>query len=139
MHRHANRTTSSAWHTRPYRRDCNLNGVTPETEETPVTDVTTSESRGQAELPAADEQVLRELTERARAGGLRLTGEGGLLGKLTKMVVEGALEGDLDVHLGYARHHPAGRNGSNSRNGHRAKTVITETGPVEITVPRDRD
>ena len=46
-----------------------------------MTDVTTSESRGQAELPAADEQVLRELTERARAGGLRLTGEGGLLGK----------------------------------------------------------
>ena len=44
------------------------------------------------ELSAADEQVLRELTERARAGGLKLTGEGGLLGKLAKMVVEGALE-----------------------------------------------
>ena len=54
----------------------------------------------------ADEQVLRELTERARAGGLRLTGEGGLLEKLTKMVVEGALEGELDDHLGYCRHDP---------------------------------
>jgi putative transposase len=43
--------------------------------------------------PAADEQLLRELTERARAGGLQLTGEGGLLGRLTKMVAEGALEG----------------------------------------------
>jgi hypothetical protein len=42
------------------------------------------------ELSAADEQVLRELTERARAGGLKLTGEGGLLGRLTKMVIEGA-------------------------------------------------
>ena len=31
-----------------------------------------------------------------RTGGLKLTGEGGLLGKLTKMVVEGALEGELD-------------------------------------------
>ena len=91
------------------------------------------------ELSAADEQVLRELTDRARAGGLRLTGEGGLLGKLSKMVVEGALEGELDDHLGYGRHDPAGRNGSNSRNGHRAKTVITDTGPVDITVPRDRD
>src|SRR5205809_3098419 len=104
-----------------------------------MTNVTTGQEQDVAELSAADEQVLRELTERARAGGLKLTGEGGLQGKLTKMVVEGALEGDLDVHLGYARHHPAGRNGSNSRNGHRAKTVITETGPVEITVPRDRD
>src|SRR6201995_5271270 len=92
-----------------------------------------------AGLSAADEQLLRELTERARAGGLKLTGEGGLLGKLTKMVVEGALEGELDDHLGYEKHDPAGRDGGNSRNGHRAKTVITEAGPVEISVPRDRD
>src|ERR1700744_5867152 len=90
-------------------------------------------------LPAADEQLLRELTERARAGGLKLTGQDGLLGKLTKMVVEGALEGEMDGHLGYARHDPAGRNSGNSRNGHRGKTVLTEAGPVEISVPRDRD
>jgi hypothetical protein len=31
-----------------------------------------------------DEQLLRELTQRARTCGLRLTGERGLLGKLTK-------------------------------------------------------
>src|SRR6266851_2724610 len=105
-------------------RDCNFNGATPEMEETPVTDVTTDNDQAPVELSAGDEQVLRELTERARTGGLRLTGEGGLLGKLTKMVVEGALEGELDDHLGYGRHDPAGRNGSNSRNGHRAKTVI---------------
>jgi putative transposase len=104
-----------------------------------MTDVTVGESRESAALSAADEQLLRELTERARAGGLKLTGEGGLLGKLTKMVVEGALEGELDDHLGYERHDPAGRNGGNSRNGHRAKTLLTETGPVEISVPRDRD
>src|SRR5215813_6941371 len=120
------------------RGDCNLNGVTPEMEETPVTDVK-SQDQEQPELSAADEQVLRELTERARTGGLRLTGEGGLLGKLTKMVVEGALEGELDDHLGYGKHDPAGRDGGNSRNGHRAKTVLTDTGPVEISVPRDRD
>ena len=49
------------------------------------------------------------------------------------MVVEGALEGELDDHLGYEKNDPAGRNGGNSRNGHRAKTVLTETGPVEIS------
>jgi putative transposase len=92
-----------------------------------------------AGLSAADEQVLRELTERARSGGLQLTGEGGLLGKLTKMVVEGALEGEFDDHLGYEKNDPAGRDGGNSRNGHRAKTVLTGAGPVEISVPRDRD
>jgi putative transposase len=92
-----------------------------------------------AGLSAADEQVLRELTDRARAGGLQLTGEGGLLGQLTKMVIEGALEGELDDHPGYAKNDPAGRNGQDSRNGHRAKTLLTEAGPVQIAVPRDRD
>ena len=104
-----------------------------------MTDVTQDRDRDGTELSAADEQLLRELTERARTGGLKLTGEGGLLGKLTKMVVEGALEGELDEHLGYEKNDPAGRNGGNSRNGHRAKTVLTEAGPVEISVPRDRD
>src|SRR6201985_2852966 len=104
-----------------------------------MTNVTTGRDHNAAELSAADEQVLRELTERARAGGLKLTGEGGLLGKLTKMVVEGALEGELDDHLGYGKHDPEGRAGGNPRTGHRAKTVLTDTGPVEISVPRDRD
>src|SRR6201987_198846 len=104
-----------------------------------MTDVTTDLVRDEVELSAADEQLVRELTERARTGGLKLTGEGGLLGKLTKMVVEGAVEGELDDHLGYAKHDPEGRDGGNSRNGYRGKTVLTDTGPVEISVPRDRD
>jgi hypothetical protein len=74
-----------------------------------MTDGTTEQGQDPAELSAADEQLLHELTERARAGGLKLTGEGGLLGKLTKMVVEGALEGEMDDHLGYgARRAPRG-------------------------------
>jgi hypothetical protein len=60
-----------------------------------VTDVTNGESQDAVALPTADEQLLRELTERARTRGLKLAGEGGLLGKLTKMVVDGALEGVL--------------------------------------------
>ncbi len=67
-----------------------------------MTDVTAGQGQDGADLSAADEQLLRELTARARTGGLKLTGEGGLLGRLTKMVVEGALEGELDDHLGYA-------------------------------------
>jgi putative transposase len=88
---------------------------------------------------AAELELARQLAERAQAEGLALTGPGGLLGRLTKVVLEGALEGELDAHLGYAKHDPAGRDGGNSRNGHRAKTVITEAGPVEIDMPRDRD
>ena len=96
-----------------------------------MTEVTRDRDRAELKLSAADEQLVRELTERARADGLKLTGAGGLLGKLTKMVIEGALEGELDDHLGYAKHDPAGRDGGNSRNGYRGKTVLTDTGPVK--------
>ncbi len=88
---------------------------------------------------SSDEQLVRELVDRARVEGLRLTGEGGLLGRLTKVVVESALEGEMDDHLGYGKHDPAGRHGGNSRNGTRSKTLVTEAGPVEIEVPRDRE
>jgi putative transposase len=88
---------------------------------------------------AVDEELVRQLTQRARAEGLKLAGEGGLLQKLTKMVVESALDGEIDDHLGYVKHDAAGRNGGNSRNGKRSKTLLTEAGPIEIDVPRDRD
>lgn len=43
-----------------------------------MTDVTTAAETPESALSAADEQLLRELTEHAPAGGLKLTGEGGL-------------------------------------------------------------
>jgi transposase-like protein len=94
---------------------------------------------GAAEVGTLDVQMLRRLADQARDQGLELTGEGGLLQQLTKVFLESALEGEMDAHLGYARHDQAGNNSGNSRNGRRAKTVVTEVGPVEIAVPRDRD
>jgi putative transposase len=88
---------------------------------------------------ASTDEVIGQLVDRAQAEGLGLTGPGGLLSQLTKRVLESALEGEMDGHLGYAKHDPAGRNSGNSRNGRRTKTVLTESGPVDIEVPRDRD
>jgi putative transposase len=85
------------------------------------------------------QQLAQELVERARAKGVELIGPGGLLTGLTKTVLETALEAEISEHLGYDKHDPAGRNRENSRNGARPKTVLTEVGPVEIAVPRDRD
>ena len=58
---------------------------------------------------------------------------------LTKNVLEAGLEAEMSEHLGYDKHEPAGRNRANSRNGTRAKKVLTDVGPVDIEVPRDRD
>jgi transposase-like protein len=86
-----------------------------------------------------DETIAQELVERARSEGVELVGPGGLLTGLTKTVLETALEAEMDEHLGYARHAVEGRNTGNSRNGTRAKTVLTEVGEVEVGVPRDRE
>jgi putative transposase len=63
----------------------------------------------------------------------------GCSNKLTKAVLEAALNEEMTEHLGYEKHDPPGAGMGNIRNGTRAKTVLTDTtGQVEIEVPRDR-
>jgi len=116
-----------------------MTDVMPEQQSVDLDRLVGDDRAGTDDLDAVDEQLIARLAGRARAGGLQLTGEGGLLAQSTKRLVESALEGEITDHLGYDRHDPAGRDGGNSRNGHRSKTVLTEVGPVEIDVPRDRD
>jgi putative transposase len=89
-----------------------------------------------------DDQLLDALLARSRdeADGLRLTGEGSMLGELVRAVLERALEAELTAHLGYEHNDRAGRGGGNGnyRNGTIAKTVQTGVGPVGLAVPRDR-
>jgi putative transposase len=88
--------------------------------------------------PARIEDMAVALMERARADGVCLVGPGGLLASLAKGVLESALEAELDEHLGYGPYDPAGRHSGNSRNGTRPKTVLTDIGPIDLDVPRDR-
>ena len=75
---------------------------------------------------------------RAEAEGVSLVGPGGLLAGLTKTVLETALEAGMAEQLGYERHDPAGHNSGTSRYGTRSKTVLSDVGPVELDVARDR-
>src|SRR5688572_10263888 len=81
------------------------------------------------DVDGVDGQLVAQLVEQARTAGLQLT----------KRLLESALEDEITDHLGYDKGDPAGKNGGNSRNGVRAKTVLTEVGPVELVVPRDRE
>jgi putative transposase len=83
-------------------------------------------------------ELAGQLLARADAEGVSLVGPGGLLAGLTKTVLETALEAEMSEHLGYEPHDPAGHNSGNSRNGTRTKTVLTDIGPIELDVPRDR-
>src|SRR5579863_2062343 len=67
-----------------------------------------------------------------------LTGDDGLFKQLKKALIERALGAELTEHLGYEKGDPAGRGTGNSRNGASSKTILTEDGEIDISVPRDR-
>src|SRR3954451_13237471 len=105
--------------------------------ETAVESESVGKAAGRPSSAVGDEQLVAMLVERARSEGLQLTGQGGLLQQLTKRVLESALEGEITDHLGYEKQDAGGGGSVNSHNGSRAKTVLTDVGPVEVKVPRD--
>lgn len=106
--------------------------------------------------------TVAEMVRQARADGEDLTGPQGLLKRLTKLVLETALEEEMTEHLGHGKHRPVGGGVQaptggdggggveavgddgdgpirNVRNGTRTKTVLTDSvGKVQVTVPRGR-
>src|SRR6185312_671160 len=57
----------------------------------------------------------------------------GLLDQLKKALAERALNAEMEPHLSTAS------GAGTSRNGYGRKTVITDTGPLPLDIPRDRD
>lgn len=55
--------------------------------------------------------------------------------ELVRITVEAALNGEMEVHLGYSKHAPAGYNTGNSRNGDNRKTLKGQHGVVRFRVP----
>jgi transposase-like protein len=56
-----------------------------------------------------------------------------------KALIERVLGAELSHHLGYRSGETKPEGGVNPRNGATAKTVRTDTGPVRVDAPRDRD
>jgi putative transposase len=98
---------------------------------------------------AEDDQLGEQVSERlldqtidgliaGKRGEAEILGSDGVLGDLTRRVVERALGEELSEHLGYpAGQAPPGGAG-NSRNGGTPKTLLTDHGQVAIDTPRDR-
>jgi putative transposase len=94
-----------------------------------------AKARKPATAPPFDERVLDELL------GGRTTGEelDELFRQMKKSLMERVLRGELTHHLGYKPGEPKPDGQSNQRNGHSAKTVLTEDGAIPVSIPRDRD
>ena len=65
-----------------------------------------------------------------------LIGKDGILKQLTKALLETALDSELTEHLGYEKNALSKKN--NSRNGRSRKTLKTDHGDMDISIPRDR-
>jgi putative transposase len=68
-----------------------------------------------------------------------LMGANGAIKKLIKHSIEQLLDAEMTEHLGYPKHAIEGNNSGNSRNGTSPKDLITESGEIQIEVPRDRN
>ena len=92
---------------------------------------------GLLERPELSDELIDELLAGARTAE-EIAGPDGLLGQLTRRLLERALRAEITEHLGYEHGHaPPGGTG-NSRNGAPPKTVLTDQGPVRVRSPRDR-
>lgn len=58
--------------------------------------------------------------------------------ELIAPVLQEMLEGEMESHLGYSKHHASGKNSGNSRNGYSKKKLKSKYGEMDISVPRDR-
>jgi len=86
-----------------------------------------------------DQEKLKALAYEL-AKGIKSEKDLGLLSQqLMKLTVETALNAELDEHLGYLKHDPAGNGSGNSRNGSSRKRLKGQYGEVDIDAPRDRN
>lgn len=83
--------------------------------------------------------ALDELFAKIDSGEVELTGDGGLVPALIRETLERGLAAEMTSHLGYAAGDRSAKTTANSRNGSYPKTVASEAGDIEISVPRDRD
>ena len=58
---------------------------------------------------------------------------------MMSIILEGALDQELDEELGYSKYDYRNKETSNSRNGHSQKTMHTSYGDMEVDIPRDRN
>jgi transposase-like protein len=68
-----------------------------------------------------------------------LMGHNGAIKKLLKSSLENLLDAELSDHLGYEKHSPVGNNNGNSRNGKTHKSIRSDQGEIELSIPRDRN
>jgi len=87
---------------------------------------------------AITKEVLDELLKEYN-GPEDFYGPDGLIKQLSKALIERAMQAELTEQIGYEKSEAGEKQTGNRRNGKSSKTLRTDQGPMEISVPRDRD
>ena len=92
------------------------------------------------QLPTNNQAIISKAIDLLVESGIDLSSairENGLMNQFKKSLLERALQGEFDEHIGYDKHE---RNDvPNYRNGKTTKTIIADSGQIQIEVPRDRE
>ena len=62
-----------------------------------------------------------------------------IMREMMSVILEGALDGELDDKLGYSKYDYKNKDINNSRNGYSKKTMHTSYGDMDLDIPRDRN
>lgn len=84
------------------------------------------------------DELIAQLVGEIGPDSEKFYGAEGLLKRLVASVTEKLLETEMTEHVGYEKHLKDASSG-NARNGYSAKTVRSEFGPIELSIPRDRE
>jgi putative transposase len=89
--------------------------------------------------PGAEPKIPQELLDQLITKPITQSEFESLFRALKKAVIERAMKAEMSEHLGYKQGEPKPAGQSNQRNGSSGKSVITDEGPLDIEVPRDRN
>ena len=95
--------------------------------------------KGDTPQKAALRQLMQGYLKDNDISGKNGTDVNAIMRDMMSVILEGALDEELNEELGYSRYDYRNKDTNNSRNGYSKKTMKTSFGDMDIDIPRDRN
>jgi len=94
--------------------------------------------KNDSQQKAAIREMMREYLKNNGISIKNGTDVNSVMRDMMSVLLEGALDEELNQGLGYSKYDYRKKDTDNSRNGYSSKTMHTSYGDMEIAIPRDR-
>ena len=88
---------------------------------------------------AAMREMMRDYLKKNDVTVKNGTDVNAIMRDMMSVILEGALDEELNEELGYSKYDYRNKDTENSRNGHSQKTMHTSYGDMNVSIPRDRN